>query len=120
MGSRALLNDIARNESVVRGLGDPEARLLVEWLVERAELLLLELPEESATPAIHQLCRRARGISRFVALWCHQRAWGAAGQLAVTERFTWPLPSTLLDPCDLMQQILAWEENEPPPLSRAG
>ena len=46
----------------------------------------------SATCPLRRLCRRARAIGRFVYLWSLQRLRGAAGQLAVAERFYWPLP----------------------------
>jgi hypothetical protein len=60
---------------------------------------------------VKRLCRRARGISRFVHLWCHMRERGAAVQLAAAERFTWPLPYETTDPCELMQAILSCETN---------
>lgn len=109
MLDRALLSPIIDNEALTRLLGDAEARILVEWLVERAE----DLGDGDATgPAadrVQRLCRRARAIGRFVALWCHHRAWGAAIQLAAVERFDWPLPSGEEDPCELMGFILDWE-----------
>ena len=110
MLSRPLLNLIVRDERLVRGLADPEARVLVEWLVDRAE-------ESAHAPgdtleAVRRLCRRGRAIGRFVLLWCHAHARGAAGQLAASERFTWPLPAADMDPCVLMQNILAWETRD--------
>jgi hypothetical protein len=103
---RSILSD----EAVTRGLGDPEARVLVEWLVEQADAFAARLacPKAQAT-AVQRLCRRARAISRFVRLWCHEGAAGAACQLAATERFAWPLPRTPLDPCELMHEILCYE-----------
>src|SRR5262245_36940501 len=90
MRAKPLLSHILGDDALTRGLGDEEARVLVEWLVERAE----RLAEESATEnlawiELKKLCLRARAIGRFVALWCHQRIRGAAVQLAATERFTW-------------------------------
>ena len=66
----------------------------------REDLLQLE---------VQRLCRRARSISLFVQLWCHQESRAAANQLAATEQFPWPLPATEMDPCDLMADILSWE-----------
>jgi hypothetical protein len=112
MVSRALLNEIFANESLTRGLCDPEARILVEWLVEQAERIAgRESPGdgEGTRRAVEQLCRRGRALSRFVQLWCHRRQRGAALQLAATERFQWPLPSEPLDPCELMYAILSCE-----------
>ena len=109
---KPLLNPILANESLTRGLADPEARILVEWLVEQAERQAVTAPtEEAALREIHRLCARARSIARFVTLWCHQRERGAAVQLAAVERFMWPLPTRTADPCDLMQGIIAHEEN---------
>jgi hypothetical protein len=110
MLSRPLLNLIVADEGLVRGLADPEARALIEWLVDRAE----ELAHASAdvTEGVRRLCRRGRAIARFVFLWCHAHTRGAAGQLAASEQFTWPLPAADLDPCILMHNILAWETRE--------
>ncbi len=110
MLSRPLLNQIVRDEGLVRGLGDPEARALVEWLVDRAEERA-DAGGESAE-VVRYLCRRGRAIGRFVLLWCHAGSRGAAAQLAASERFTWPLPAAAMDPCVLMQNILAWEDHE--------
>jgi hypothetical protein len=109
MQAKALLNHILADEALTRGLGDAEARVLVEWLVDRAEALAEEWDGAAAAGEVRRLCRRGRGVSRFVALWCYQRDRGAAGQLAVAERFTWPLPPAGADPCELMQAILEWE-----------
>ena len=51
----------------------------------------------------------ARGIRRFVSLWCYTRDRRAAMQLAASERFSWPLPATMIDPCELMHLILTSE-----------
>src|SRR5262245_53765786 len=110
MLSRPLLNQIVRDESLVRGLGDPEARVLIEWLVDRAEQLSWTSDDADLEISVRRLCQRGRAVSRFVYLWCHQRAHGPAIQLAAVERFLWPLPTDTIDPCLLMQDILAWED----------
>jgi hypothetical protein len=110
MLSTVLLRSILHNEAMTRGLGDPEARLLVEWVIDQAEGLAARLTcPERLTAAVQGLCRRARSLSRFVGLWCYAGSHGAACQLAATERFAWPLPTTNLDPCELMDQILTHE-----------
>jgi len=108
MLSRPLLNRIVGDEALVRGLCDPEARVLIEWLVDRAEEGAEAGPAEQVVLA---LCRRGRAIGKFVALWT-EGARAAAVQLAASERFAWPLPAAALDPCVLMQNILAWEDRE--------
>ena len=103
-----LLSRILDDEALTRGLGDAEARVLVEWLVERAEELEEDAAEADAE--VRRLCGRARALSRFVWLWCGRRDRGAAAQLAAVERFGWPLPDDAdADPCDLMQSIVVWE-----------
>jgi hypothetical protein len=113
MLSKPLLRPILHNDALTRGLGDPEARVLVEWLVEQAEQLALSSPSEARVgKEVERLCRRARGIVRFVRLWCYEEARGAAVQLAGAERYTWPLPTSAVDPCELMQSILHWEASQ--------
>ena len=108
----AIYREIVDNEALTRGLGDPEARVLVEWLVGEAEILAdMELEEDQLCYEIRCLCDRGRVLSRFVLLWCYRHNWGAACQLAATERFPWPLPTTAMDPCELMEQILGYEAN---------
>lgn len=118
MQVKPLLRHILENEAVTRGLGDPEARVLVEWLVEQAERLAPVTPTETAGwQEVKRLCHRARSINRFVRLWCHERERGAAVQLAAAERFHWPLPTSAMDPCELMQEILTCEASQ---LQRTG
>lgn len=103
MSMRSLLTPILDNERLTNGLDDAEARMLIEWLVERAERV-------RHAAEVRSLCCRARAIARFVGLWCHEHSAAAALQLAATERFAWPLPTTEVDPCDLLNDILAWED----------
>jgi hypothetical protein len=109
---KALLRYILRDEAITRGLADPEARILVEWLVEQAERLAQVTEIDSVgSREVKRLCRRARAIGRFVQLWCYMKERGAAVQLAAAERFMWPLPHQAMDPCELMQTILGSEAN---------
>jgi hypothetical protein len=111
MVSKRFLKPILDDEAVTRGLGDPEARILIEWLVTQAEhLSAAGEGTPQADQAVQQLCLRARAISRFVTLWGQRRSRPAACQLAATERFPWPLPTTDVDPCELMLDILAYED----------
>jgi len=108
--SKPLLVDILDNESLTRGLGDPEARILVEWLVEEAEELAQQYSNSTlAQEKVTKLCRRGRAIGRFVGLWCQSGSRGSAGQLVAAERFYWPMPDSSADPCEVMQGILLWE-----------
>ena len=110
MSMRSLLTPILDDEHVTRGLDDAEARMLIEWLVARVEERhARDRNPRHAETEVRRLCRRARAIARFVALWCHDRLPGAALQLAATERFAWPLPTSEVDAYDLLNDILAWE-----------
>src|SRR5437763_17175006 len=94
MSGTDFLQPVLGDELLTGGLGDEEARLLVEWLVERAEQgrgRFADRPE-LGLHEVQRLCRRARAVSRFVSLWCHQSCHGAACQLAASERFRFPLP----------------------------
>lgn len=114
MIAMSLLSPILEDEHLTRGLGDPEARLLVEWVVEQAEQTAEAEGQADAILHIQGLCRRARAIGRFVLLWCHHHDHGGACQLAASERFDWPLPSCEIDPYDLTAEILDWEERRRP------
>ena len=108
--SHRLLSPLLAGDALTRGLGDPEARILVEWLVDQADLLAQrDLGEARAEAEVGRLGRRARALGRFVRLWCHDQDAAAAYQLAASERFPWPLPTQVMDPCDLMEEITSWE-----------
>lgn len=112
MVANPLLHHILSDERLTRGLGDAEARVLVEWLVEQTEDLMKQVNEREAARQVNWLCRRGRSLARFVRLWCLDRSRGAAGQLAAAERFAWPLPQGGADPCELMQTIVSWEGDQ--------
>lgn len=112
MVEREFLRPILDDESLTRGLGDAEARLLIEWLVERAEnLAASSLAESTRRDRLGSFCRRGRSLARFVQLWCYADQPGAALQLAGAEAFTWDPPTGSSDPVDLMSRILRAEES---------
>jgi hypothetical protein len=113
MPTTPLLRQVLHDEALTRGLGDEEARILIEWLVDWAELLEQEAEcAATARDGMRSICRKARGIGRFVRLWSYDDARGAATQLAGAEQFTWPLPVTDEDPAEMMLRILAWEDRQ--------
>ncbi|MGF1578854.1 MAG: hypothetical protein ACFCD0_05780 [Gemmataceae bacterium] len=110
MLAKQVLNPIFESESLTRGLADPEARILIEWLVAQAERLAdYYLCPNLAEQAVAKLCRRMRILSRFVFLWQNPLSRGAACQLAATECVSWPLPSTDVDPYELLLDLLDYE-----------
>ena len=113
MQATPLLRYVLNDDALTRGLGDAEARVLIDWLTDWAELLAEDAEsEEYAWKGLKMLCRRARGIGRFVLLWAEQETRGSAVQLAASERFHWPLPSEEEDPAELMSRILVWEDRQ--------
>src|SRR5437764_5775275 len=83
-----LVRTIVRDESLTRGLGDVEARMLVEWVMDWAELLAgTARTDADAAELLARLGRRGKAIGRFVHLWDDPRTRGAAAQLAAVERF---------------------------------
>jgi hypothetical protein len=106
----ALIRRVLRDESLTRGLGDEEARMLIEWVVDWAELLAeAARTDDDAQVLVARLCRRSTAIGRFVQLGEDPRTRGSAAQLAAVERFGWPLPADAVAPPDLMHHILTWE-----------
>jgi hypothetical protein len=112
MDAAAYVSRVLDDEGLTDGLNDPEARMLIEWLVAEVELIAEELDSEPAIwREVEDLCRRMRGIRRFISLWCHKLDHGAAAQLVAAERFHWPLPpADELEPCQIMERILSWEQ----------
>jgi len=111
MLDRAFLRPILDDDSLTRGLCDVEARLLVDWLVERAEnLAASSLAENVRQDRLRVLCLRAKSVGRFVRLWCYEDEPGAAVQLAGTEAGHWPLPNGPEDAPELMTRLLRSEE----------
>ena len=111
MRTRPLLNLILDDEALTSGLDEAEARVLIEWLTDWAEQFADRCPQQQdALVRVERLRRRGRAIRRFVALWCHQRDFAAATQLAASEHFQWPLPDDEADPWELMHAIVQWEE----------
>lgn len=108
MLSKTMLTPILDDDALTRGLGDPEARMLVEWLVDEAEMRSAKAGDDAqANREVRRLCRWARAVSRFVYLWCYEEAAAAAYQLAASEKFEWELPVGYVEPCELMHHILA-------------
>lgn len=109
MQSTPLVRHILRDEAVTRGLGDVEARMIVEWLADRTEQIAeAAVTETGAWAQVRDLCRRARVIACFVRLWGVPGSRGSAVQLAAAERMLWPLPVGDADAGELMEEILAW------------
>jgi hypothetical protein len=109
MQSTPFVRHVLRDESVTRGLGDVEARMIVEWLADRAEQIAITAAnEQSAWDQLRTVCRRARTIAGFVRLWNVRSSRGAALQLVGAERMHWPLPAGDVDPGELMESILNW------------
>jgi hypothetical protein len=109
MLARSALSEILDNEALTRHLGDAEARVLVEWLVDQAESAAERVPAEKVAAEVRQLCRRGRALARFVQLWAVTEDRGAAIQLAGCEQFDWPLPDGPVEPSLLMSRIVRWE-----------
>ena len=105
-----LIRALARDESLTQGLGDIEARMLIDWAAGWAELLARAAPDgDKAAHLVARVRRRAGTVGRFVQLWSRPRTRAAACQLAAAERVTWPLPAGRVDPADLMHAVLSWE-----------
>src|SRR5438128_2634103 len=58
-----LVRQVLQSDSLTRGLEDPEARILVEWLVEKVEHLEAAPAAEAASfGSLERLTQRARAI----------------------------------------------------------
>ncbi|MGL4423169.1 MAG: hypothetical protein ACRCZF_21080 [Gemmataceae bacterium] len=109
-----LLREVARDESLTRGLDDVEARMLVEWVIDWAQLFADASKDTAeAQKLVGRVFRRGQAIGRFVKLWCEPNGQPAAAQLFASQRFAWPLPTHRVTAPDLMHSILSWENQHP-------
>lgn len=108
MLARPFLDPILCDDRLTDPLGDSEASLLIEFLVEEAERLEGRRVDVVQSQIAH-LCRRGRVMARVVRLWCHDRDRPGAIQLAATEGFAEALPSRPVDGTRLMERLIARE-----------
>jgi hypothetical protein len=101
-----------RDARLTQGLQDPEARLLVEWLVDRAEALPATGLHDSDQQTAWNICyRRAKVMRQFVSLWCYRGRPEAAIQLAASEGLAEFLPDSSIE--DAPEVMLALMRQEP-------
>ena len=105
------IHQVMRDERITYGLADPEARVLVEWLVHKAETIPdSELQQEDQVYAWELCYRRAKVLRQFVALWCYRGRPEAAIQLAASEGMADYLPdSSVEEPVDVMLSMMKQE-----------
>ncbi len=109
MSVKSLVAHILNDDALTYRLGDAEARVLIEWLVEQAERLAVTSPPGVAEQAVRRLCRRGRTLACFVSLWCRDNARAGAVQFAACAGLSRALPTGAVDPCELMQELLGLE-----------
>jgi hypothetical protein len=105
------IHQVMSDERITYGLADPEARVLVEWLVTKAEAIPETDLQEEDQQCAWQLCyRRAKVLRQFVALWCYRGRPEAAIQLAASEGMSEYLPIASMDePVDVMLAMMKQE-----------
>jgi hypothetical protein len=105
------IHRVLRDERLTYGIADPEGRVLVEWLVNKAE----SIPETDLQPedqeAAWELCyRRAKVLRQFVSLWCYRGRPEAAIQLAASEGMSEYIPpASMEEPVDIMLSLMKQE-----------
>lgn len=105
----AVVRQLLGEPRLTLGLDDPEAKLLIDWAVNRASFLHQAGKDGEETEVLH-LVRVAR---QLVVLWCYKNAYSAATQLAATECFESFLPAMdeSDDPYFVMSSIIAQMPN---------
>lgn len=107
--AKRLVDRVLDDEGLTDGLGDDEARVLVDWLVLQVEAAAASQSEENASAACDDLRRRARVIRRIALDLCE------SGDIesAKARKPQWAdrvdrLPTS--DPVAIIRQLLAWEQ----------
>lgn len=110
--AESLVDRVLDAEALTAGLEDPEARLLIEWLVEQTEQIARQAASlEEARQQVEQLCHYGRTLRRFLILWCYEKNPGGAAQLAATEKFGWPLPpASEGNAFAILRHVLHWHD----------
>jgi hypothetical protein len=105
------IDQVMHDDRLTHGLADPEARVLVEWLVNLAESIPTTGLMESDQQVAWNICyRRAKVLRQFVSLWCYRGRPDAAIQLAASEGLSEYLPdSSVEEAVDVMLTMIKQE-----------
>lgn len=105
------IHQVMRDDRITHGLADPEARVLVEWLVNKAETIPdTELESQDKIYAWELCYRRAKVLRQCVSLWCYRGRPEAAIQLAASEGMADYLPDgSVEEPVDVMLSLMRQE-----------
>jgi hypothetical protein len=105
------IQQVMHDERITYGLADPEARVLVEWLVNKAESIPESDLREEDMQCAWELCyRRAKVLRQIVSLWCYRGRPEAAIQLAASEGMSEFLPDgSVEEPVDIMLTLMKQE-----------
>lgn len=108
MVADACIDQVMHDDRLTSGLADPEARLLVEWLVDHAETIPQTGLGECDQQLAWTICyRRAKVLRQFVSLWCYRGRPEAAIQLAASEGMSEYLPdSSVEEAVDVMLVLM--------------
>lgn len=108
MVADACIDQVMHDDRLTHGLADPEARLLVEWLVDQAEAIPRTGLGECDQQLAWTICyRRAKALRQFVSLWCYRGRPEAAIQLAASEGMAEYLPdSSVEEAVDVMLSLM--------------
>ncbi len=98
------------DDHLIRGLGDAESRMLVEWLVDWAEMLADTISdEELVEKRFYKVRSRAQLICCYLRLCQETDAHASLTQFTATQKLPWPLPTLKIDTIELLDRILDWE-----------
>lgn len=111
MVAEQYIHQVMRDDRITHGLADPEARVLIEWLVNKAEVIPdTELEPQDQVYAWELCYRRAKVLRQFVSLWCYRGRPEAAIQLAASEGMADYLPdASVEEPVDIMLTMMKQE-----------
>lgn len=112
MDAESWLNRIRDDEGITDGLGDDEARVLLDWLCDRVRRRVQSSNDRAAVARdVQEEIRLGRFLGQTIARLCEDRDLASAQQLWAKEKRRPNLAELDAgDPTGALKKLIAWQE----------